>query len=149
LLGPVLYNQFVLGLYTDGNVSTPIPEVDILQKWKDLRDGKAYAYKSKDYRYTGLKKFLVPYIYSEWTNDHVYSNTNTGVSRPRKENADMVDPSYLIIKSWNDFARLVEGSGLYYNRGMNTLWGFLESNKLVDYPDWKFKCPGRKNNFGI
>lgn len=156
LLGSVLYREFVEALFVDpdANPLVPIPEVDIDQKWKDLRDGAEYTHSEKPYRWSGIETALVPYVFQQWESDHYKRLASTGRSRSRKENADVVDPSDNITQAYGDFVRYI---GKVHNH-FNTLWGFLKANKEVDYVNWDNGLVGceykpiwylRKNSFGI
>jgi hypothetical protein len=151
LLGPVLYLEFAFGLFVDPLAIplVPIDEEDILDKWKNLRDGAEYQYTAKDYKYTGVEKFLKPYIYSEWISRTYKKVTTQGVTKAKVQNAEVVDPGPVIVKAYNEFASLV---GHYYAR-KNTLYGFLKVNKEVDYATWDYLAYRRNigtiNTFGI
>jgi len=108
LLGPVLYLEFVEALFEDPNADplVPIDEVDIDQKWKDLRDGAEYTYTEKPYRWLGVEEAMKPFIFQQWESDHYKRLSSQGRSRSRKENADVVDPSDNITSAYSDFVKL-------------------------------------------
>lgn len=146
VLGAALYDDFINGLFTNGNPSTPIDENLIEQKWKDLRDGADYMVGVKEYRYTGVKNFLIPYIMQGWLEDN-YDNLSTlGNSVATVENAQMIAPGRRIVKAYNAFSKLI---GNCFNK-CDTLYGFLSTieNKEV-YPNWNFTDPGLKNTFNF
>jgi hypothetical protein len=144
VLGAALYNDFINGLFTNGNPATPIAEDDILQKWKDLRDGANYTIGTKEYRYDGVKNFLIPYIFQGWLEDN-YDNLSTlGNSTASVENAQMIAPGRRIVKAYNSFSKLI---GNCHQR-CDTLYGFLNANKDT-YSNWNFTDPGLKNTFNF
>jgi len=148
VLGAALYNDFINGLFTNGNPSDPIAENLIQQKWKDLRDGANYTIgdPGKQYRYTGVKQFLIPYIFQGWLQDN-YDNLSTlGNSVATVENGQMIAPGRRITLAYNAYSKLIGGMC----ERADTLYGFLSTveNKEV-YPNWNFKSPGRKNTFNF
>jgi hypothetical protein len=152
LLGSVLYNEFITAIFVDINADPLVmkADVDIAQKWKDLRDGAAYTYGTKNYRYDGLEGLLTPYIHSEWLLDNHDNNSTMGAVVAVVENSEKGDPSRIIAKHWNEFSDLVGGPDSCERTcgEVNTLWGFLFS-KQADYADWLFIDPGFKNVYNI
>jgi hypothetical protein len=146
VLGSVTYNEFIVGVFVDPNAEELVmkEDVDIDQKWLDLRDGANYSYKGKNYRYDGIKNILKPYIVQEWISDNAENVTLIGVSQPQSENATVVSPGRLISKYYNKFSRLVGNCEQF----CDTLWGFIKANE-DNYPDWLFTDPQRKNTMGL
>jgi hypothetical protein len=140
LLGDDIYDAFKAGV-------NGVDEDDIAQRWKDLRDGASYTYLGRSYRYTGLKKLLIPYFYSEWVNDHWKPFSGIGVVTPKGENATVKYPLQNIMNSWNEFCFLA-GSSIaivgrshfhhghhFYHRRSNyygTLYGYLMASSQYD-----------------
>lgn len=144
VLGAALYNDFINGLFVDGDPETPIAEVDIEQKWKDLRDGADYTIGVEEYRYDGVKTFLIPYIFQGWLEDN-YDNLSTlGNSVATVENAQMIAPGRRIVKAYNIYSNIVGNC----HKLCDTLYGFLQQNKET-YPNWNFSDPGLKNTFNF
>jgi hypothetical protein len=139
LLGDDIYDAFKAGI-------VGVDEDDIAQRWKDLRDGASYTYLGKTYRYTGLKKLLIPYFYSEWVNDHWKPFSGIGVITPKGENATVKYPLQNIMNSWNEFCFLAGSSiGTGYNHfhyghhyhyrrsyKYGTLYGYLRASSAYD-----------------
>lgn len=152
LLGRKLYTDFIAGL----------AEVAPLQKWTDLAIGKEYTYNGKKYKWLGMDKLLIPYIYRQWTKDNVIDTlTSGGVTIPKMENADLVSPSRKLVKAQNDFA-IVAGHDRC--EVFDTLYGFLRESgdtyltssvtdagytDIKTYLDDHFKFPGLSNVFNI
>lgn len=130
LLGDDLYDAFKLGI--DG-----IEEVDIEQRWKDLRDGVNYSYVGKRYRYTGLKALLTPWFYASWVEDHWKPFSGIGVVTPKGENATVKYPLKNIMNAWNEFC-FMAGTSLvphyrYFRKsGPGSLQGYLRSTDVYD-----------------
>lgn len=144
VLGSVLYQEFIEGLFTGGDPTKPIAEGAILQKWKDLRDGADYNLDGKLYKYLGVKKFLKPFVYAMWTRHTFYFQGGAGISLPQSENGTFVHPGQQVSLAYNDFSKQV-GNDCETQR---SLYGFLLVNKEV-YINWDFTDPGKMNDFNI
>jgi hypothetical protein len=129
-------------------------------RWLKLKNGADYLYYGKTYKWCGMVKALRPYIYSQYVSDTFYSNTGLGIAISNAENSNIVNPTDIICKSWNDFASRVGNC----NEPKNTLYGFLSQegqNHLFDdtfgddftdfnaYLNHVFTDPGRRNIFGL
>lgn len=137
LLGNTLYDDFIAGLDVD--------PVDT--KWEALRDGADYQYKLKNYKWVGMKKMLIPYIFQQWIDITADVQSGIGRVKGKPENAKAIFPVNRIWAAYSDFANMV---GRHRNQ-MNTLYGFLRQNP-EDYQDFDFKCfedPGSRNSFGL
>lgn len=160
ILGRTLCDAFLDGLFTIADdVYTPKVEGDIEQRWKDLRDGVAYEYCSKNYYWEGVVKTLKPYIYAFWIKyDAEKYNGSGGVNTPNSENASVASPDGLIIRGFNQMSQYV---GNEY-RMENTLYGYLYNSEdtftdsigddfttITDYLCYHFQDPGRMNPFNL
>jgi hypothetical protein len=159
ILGGSLYEAFVNGLYTDGDISTPIDEDNIEQRWKDLRDGALYSYNNRtSWKWEGMQKLLKPYIFSQWVDAKAIQLAESGAMIAQAENSDVVSPAYMIVKGYNKFSTLVGN----YCSLQNTLYGFLYNSEDTytdsmgeDYTDIQtylseqFQSPGKINTFGF
>jgi hypothetical protein len=144
VLGSALYDEFVNGLFTNSNLTTPIAEINIEQKWKDLRDGANYIIGIKEYRYNGVNNFLVPYVFQGWLEDNYDHLSTLGNSLASVENGQMIAPGRRIVKAYNVYSNLIGNCLKRYD----TLYGFLHVNKEV-YLNWNFSNPGFKNTFNF
>lgn len=140
MLGQEMYERFLAGMQ----------EVYPLQGWTDLQDGAEYTVGTEKYLWVGLKKMLLPVIYSEWLAFTAYHNSGVGRTMATLENGDTVNLSHEIAKAWNEFA-IIAG----YNYCMeNTLFGFLTCSDNYDFfknPNGSvyFKSLGTKNIFNL
>lgn len=135
IIGYTLYKQFTTGLAV-----TPTPD----QKWLDLRDGKEYINSNgKIYKYKGMKKIFIPYIYAMWLRANFDNDSAVGIALALTENAEIISPSTRICNAYNDHSKLVGDSCIN-----NSLYGFLKTNEEV-YPDFEFTCPGEMNIFNL
>jgi len=150
LLGKSLYDQFIEGLDTD------YPE----DRWVNLRDGAPYIYNLKTYNWVGMKKMLIPYIYSIWLRDTFDVNSGIGVVVAKGENSKVINPGNRIARNFNIFSHY---AGNCRNL-KDTLYGFLSQEGLAgtfddtfdetfqtftDYLNFVFKDPGRMNTFNL
>ena len=134
VLGNELYDLFDAGLDEDYPAD----------KWVDLRDGADYTIDTIKYKWVGLNKMLVPYVYSEYLAKTFSSHSGIGVTFPKAENSSAVDPSAEISTSSAAFAVLVGA----YKTSKNSLYGFLTAN-YTDYPTWIWDELSIRNRFGI
>lgn len=128
ILGTLLYESFISGLFDIGG--NAVPEINIEQRWKDLRDGLLYVYKVKTYRYFGIKKILKGYIYAHWTKYQAENNSGIGSTISKSENSEVVQPLNQFVYGYNDYVKYL-GS---FNKRKNTLYGYL-SESLEIYMD--------------
>lgn len=163
ILGYELYTEFVSALFVDPTATplVPIPEIDIAQKWKDLRDGATYQLQTggKVYRYTGVKALLKPYITSRWIGITAKQLTSVGVTVSKTENSVLVDPTDLISDRYAEYSRLIGGSGVdpYWSGGhygcgsglYNTFFGYMITKWEEDYLSWEFVQPDYENEFDL
>jgi len=167
LLGYRLYKQFIDGL------DQPAPE----QKWKDLRDGAEFSFEFCDVTVTtkweGLvnqaKRSLIAYyvFYKKLNIDMVSAAGVGGVVQTLTENAEMVSPVNVLVRTWNKMLRLYgdiddRDQNQYYFGGFNkyssadyvhfndkpSAYNFLLARKQ-DYPDWVFSPKKAINSFGL
>jgi hypothetical protein len=129
LFGSSFYTSFLQGIYSNIEAETPIPEEDIEQKWKDLRDGKQYFINDFAYTWVGIKKLLKPYIYAMWTRANIDNDTGQGITAPDFENSQSISPAARICRAYNKFSAIAGNSC----STENTLFGFLVNSE--DYED--------------
>jgi hypothetical protein len=128
------------------------------QRWQDLKDGKEYTYNGKPFKWEGMKKLFVPFIYQSWIG-HTFNNlTGSGVVIPKIENGEQISPASRMIEAYNEATDYVGSECDPYN----TLYGYLYTSEslFVDalgagYTDVKgyladvFANPGRENLWSI
>lgn len=129
-------------------------DAGVEQRWQDLKDGVAYTYNGKQYKWDGMKKLFVPYIYQSWIG-HTFNNlTGSGVVIPKIENGEIISPASRMIEAYNEASDLVGHECDLYN----TLYGYLYTSDALfadslgtGYSDVKvylsdvFVNPGREN----
>lgn len=135
LWGIKLYDQFIAGI---NPLSLDYPE----ERWMNLEYGAQYEFRGITYEWVGLVTLLTPYIYAQWLNATFDNHSETGISIPKVENAEVISPGLRIVRAWNDF---------YSHAGNrdkvdNSLFGFLYVN-ASDYVDWVFTDVGNMNRF--
>lgn len=150
LLGVTLYESFIEGLEED------YPE----DWWIALRDGADYLYKGKTYEWVGMKKMLIPYIYSMWLRDTYDAHTGIGVVQGKAENSKVINPGKRIARAYNKFSHIVGNTC----DKKNTLFGYLQitgSSGTFDgtfddsfdtfqmYFDYVFHDPGLMNTHNL
>lgn len=118
LLGIELYTAFAAGL----------EEETVLQKWTDLKDGKAFDHEDYDYKinFGGVKKMALYYIYSQHILNNL-QNTPLGSGHVQSKN---------IINANNQ--RLKNESNRIYNKFRNEFLiaqTFIRQN-ISDYPNF-------------
>lgn len=136
VLGAELYDDFKAG------IAVGSPD----QKWIDLRDGKNYVstQDGKTYKYTGIKPFIIPYVFAMWNHDAAINKTSMGTALAVAENSEGVSPATLICNAYNASSRLIGNEWEH----IKTLFGFLSANKDV-YINWLFEEIGLMNQFNI
>lgn len=125
---PTILGHKLFDLYTAGILLDPIAE-----RWTKLLDGSTYIADGATLKYPGLRKLLVPYIYSEYVRDHWSEFTGRSVIMPMHENSVVLNPGAEICKGYNAFVKMVNQyfyGYLYYNTGIYPEWG---------WPHFKFK----------
>lgn len=133
-------------------------EAGVEQRWQDLKDGKEYTYNGKNYKWEGMKKLFVPYIYQSWVGKTYNNLTGSGVVIPKIENGEQISPASRMIEAYNEASDLV-GSECDL---CDTLYGYLYTSEALftdslgaGYDDIKvylsdkFVDPGRENLWGI
>lgn len=136
-------------------------QVEEDNRWLLLKNGSTYMVGDKKYRWVGMKEALKPLIYSLWAEHLSVSLTHQGFTVPKTENSISVPSISFVCRAWNDYARYIG----YECEPYNTLWGYLYYTNMssgvfddtfdetfdtfVDYLNYEFQWPGRKNEFGI
>lgn len=139
----------------EGAIWTLVSDED---KWLKLKNGDVYNYSGRPYKWSGLKKLLVPYLYSYWVREHSDDFTGVGVVAANSENSTVISPGVRISTAYNDFARQAgklsaqENSlfGYLYNSGDTFAEDLPEAVTTIQtYLDYYFKAPGRTNVFNL
>lgn len=136
------------------NLAQPLIEganwtlLEAKNKWLQLRDGDIY---STTNLWKGIKKLLIPYIYSYWVGDAYDTNSGIGVVKAKGENSVQISPKRRIVRAFNEYVKMAgEYNWPYSYRydGVNTLYGFITANANL-YPDFVYRAPRRMNIFNI
>lgn len=155
LFGRSLHQAFKTGIEV-----TPVEDIE--ERWLHLRYGNTYKHLNRTYNWVGLKKMLIPYIYSRWLEYNVEHTTGVGVIVANTENSTLTSPVFKIVRAWNEFVDMVVGR-YEYGYGDNSLYGFLYNSDIAytdiypenEYSEFRlylydsFHFPGYKNNLGI
>jgi len=120
-------------------------KVETDNKWLVLKNGGVY---STSGRWVGMKKLLIPYIYSYWVGDAYDTNSGIGVVKAKAENATPISPKRRIVRAWNEYVRMVGDTYRWGYNTVNSLYGFVNANSDL-YPDFVFTYPKRMNIFGL
>lgn len=141
-------------------------------RWLKLREGDTYLYYNRPQKWYGMKRLVVPLIYSLWTKYTYDNQTSAGIVVSANENAATVTPAVRIARAWNKYARLCAGDWpsvvdwkyLIWPELENSLFGYLYLNDSVwndlfvpddgfgsmrAYLAYSFAYPGKTNVFGI
>lgn len=129
-------------------------------RWLKLKKGADYVYNYKTYEWVGMKKMLIPYIFSMWLRDTFDNNSGVGVVVAKGENSKVINPGNRIARTFNEFSRIAGNC----KEKENTLYGFLDQEGFVGtfddtfdetfqtfnaYLNFVFKNPGRMNTFQL
>lgn len=113
------------------------------------------------------KSFLANYVYFFYQSDSYVQTTGTGDVSPKVKSGEVINPSSKVIKAWNKFVDLVQGSEIkpkYYNtekgfgvdyyKGNNetSMYKFIKDMNELDettYPGFKPKTFVKLNQYGI
>jgi|SRR5688572_30096095 len=124
-------------------------------KWVNLRDGTTYEYGGYTFKWEGMEKMLIPYIYSMFIRESFDKLTGSGVvlngttSATPGANFTIINPSVRITRAQNEFSRMA--GGCY--RADDSLYGFLLANYEDTYTEWSptstWKDPGKENQFDL
>lgn len=182
-LGRELYDLFVAEFDVD-RTSPTYGELlgGAPQRFINLLDGLTYTLNGEDFYWNGLRfrtdpstnpqaalrSLIVYYVYYRYVNDNVDNLTNLGVAVEDVKNANITDPTRLMVFVWRKFFDLYQ-RGYYTGRygyrcnyngfpvidytGYNntrevSLWKFLNDNRDT-YPEWRFTACENINEFGI
>lgn len=177
-----------LVVYVDGNVAdiykslansnTALPtdaskwEKQPLNRWVRLKFGDEYLYYNRPQKWYGMKRLVVPLIYSLWIKWTYDNQTANGLVVTANENSTTVSPANRIARAWNkyaelcakDFPNVVNPDYLVWPELENSLFGYLYLNSdrfddlVVNYSGfntfraylaYSFQYPGKTNVFGI
>jgi hypothetical protein len=133
---------------------------ELPNRWLALLNGDRYTYNGKVYYWDGMKKMLVPYLFSKWADDNAQVLTGSGTVEGKNENSKQVGPSRLISKAYSDFG---SRAGAFKDK-KNSLYGYLFSftststfddsfdesfTNFASYLNYFFVDPGSRNIFGL
>lgn len=168
-LGSVLYDDL------DSNITNGTLDVGAPQKWLDFVNGCNYTKDDKVYTWKGLqysegiipKSLLANYVFVFWLEDNVSTVLGTGEVRAEAHNAMSVNSTQRLVRSWNKFVEMYQGSqcsnnGNFYfvdgvpfidyynvqNSNYVTMVTFLKDN-ATEYPDTNLGLYAFKNQLGL
>lgn len=145
LLGHDLFDEFKAGI---------APEPYLIEtKWAQLLDGVYYNIEGYDtkYKWGGMKRMLVPYIYAQWTKRTATTHGKNGIVFPKAENSTVIGPKISFVEAMIDFGKR---AGSWCNV-KDSLYGFLVSKSpdynspTPEYTNWKWCDPGFENLYGL
>ena len=114
------------------------------QKWVDLVDGAYYIYSGVTYKWVGLNKMLVPYLYFMRTRVTLDTHTVNGIETAKVENAIKKSPRQRLANAYNAFGKAY---GVCKNQ-KESLYGFIITN-LADYENFIYKDPKLLTPYGL
>lgn len=123
-------------------------------KWVSLRDGDDYEYGGYTFKWGGMNKMLIPYVYSMFIRESFDRLTASGVGlnvggNNGNQTFTIISPATRITTAQNAFSRMAGGC---YNAD-NSLYGFLLANYETDYTEWNpistWSDPGKENVFDL
>lgn len=124
-------------------------------KWVNLRDGDTYEYGGYTFKWMGMNKMLIPYVYAMFIRESFDKLTASGVTLNGTTNAvpganfTIISPATRITTAQNAFSRMAGGC---YNAA-NSLYGFLLAKYETDYTEWSplstWEDPGKENVFDL
>lgn len=145
-------------------------------KWLNLVNGVDYVYNDKTYKWGGLivqegafkKSLLANFTFYHWLEYNQSRMTGVGEVVLSAKNAINVNPTQRLVKVWNDFVEMYQGSDVlnypsYYRRGgvnvtdwmgnsysdeYSSLVQFLSDNS-VDYLNPNLKIYNKQNQLGL
>ena len=149
VLGRPLYEALIAGNPTDA-------------KWDRLINGTDYTLTRRKYTWDGLKKVMVPYIFSRYMSVNITELSKNGAIEAKVENATRVSGTQMISEAYNYFADRIGGDCGEWPAD-DTLFGMLYANRTdyddvaidAGYPNFfsylydRFESPGRMNQFNI
>ncbi|HTJ53730.1 MAG TPA: hypothetical protein VL443_29950 [Cyclobacteriaceae bacterium] len=141
-------------------------------RWVRLTWGDTYLYYGRPQKWYGMKRLVVPLIYSLWTKYTYDNQAQFGVTVLANENSTTVSPSQRIARAWNkycrlcagDFPNVVDPNYLVWPELENSIFGYLYINDTTwndltvgvpgftsfrAYLAYSFNYPGKTNVFGI
>ena len=154
--GYVLYTAFMAGLAED----------PVLEKWKDLRDGKSFEFelsgKTITRKWNGLINeekisLISDYTYYKIKEKEASHSSQIGEVNPNSENSTRTNSSDKIANAWlrmremygitpRGFSKLNDAYYIHYN-DLPSLYNFLLANE-TSYDDWEFEPKNSVNVFG-
>lgn len=130
-------------------------------RWLLLKNGDDYIYNEKTYEWVGMRKMLIPFIFSMWLRDTFDNNSGIGVVIAKGENSKVINPSKRIARGYNVFSMYAGNC----REKKDTLYGYLSQEGGVtgtfddsfdesfqtfgNYLNHNFKDPGRMNFMNI
>lgn len=155
----VVYGASIWKSLIDDNRSEPVEGTDWTKvednKWLTLKLGTTYGINSVASVWVGMKRMLVPYIYSVWLRDTFDSHSGVGIVEAKAENSAVKSPAIRIVRAFNEFAMIAGTSDNAFDYDAydnDTLAAFINaSNTLTPgaYPNWCFTDVATMNTFGI
>jgi len=167
LLGHTLYTLYYADLDKTGVIDTPVSD-----RFKDLVDGKAFAFEVNEYtvnakfqglRNSVLKQSLVGYYaYYMYRNEVESFNSGVGQKTSKTENSNNISVRPKLISTWN---KMIDWYGrtpnqlicieYFLNNGnyshfnyLPSAYNFLLAN-IETYPEWVFEPLEDQNIWGI
>lgn len=121
-LGENLAAAFIAGI--------SVPEVNIEQRWKDLRDGKDFSVGEYTMRWNGFlnpQKYspIANYIFYWWMREAASFSTGSGQVLPSVENGLRTAGADKMVRQWNDMVHMTIRVTI-----------FLQANK-ASYPEYQ------------
>lgn len=139
LLGNELWDAFSNAI--EGDTTTA--------RWVNLRDGDDYEYGGYTFKWFGMNKMLIPYIYSVYVRESFEKISNIGPGINTVQNFTVINPAPTIARAQNEFSRYAGGC----KNAEDSLYGFLLANYEDTYPEWSpvqdWKDPGKENLFDL
>jgi hypothetical protein len=102
--------------------------------WLILKNGSNYYFGVHEYEWVGLKKMLIPYIFSMYLRDTFDNNSGIGVVIAKGENSKVINPSKRIARAYNVFSHYAGRCGFK----KDTLYGFLSQEGEAGTFDYTF-----------
>lgn len=139
----LLMKLFGRNLYAFFDTPIDLDPLTYDPKWTEIKDAQTtyYEYNGIKYKYPGLKRILVSYVYFHWNRLETSSSTPQGETRSTSTNGEAVYNDSKQVNAWNEAQRL-------YYEVVNYI---LYKNSLTpDYfADFDYDVMEKINSFGI